>query len=594
MAYAVARQPAAPGDFWLWRTAADPRISSDGSWVVYVEGWNERGGDASCTNLRLMSTDGRQRTSLTNGAWRDRFPRWSPDHTRIAWLSDRGGKTQIWARRVDAGQETALTKLDEPPLAFAWSPDGNSIAFTARVPAKSNPPAWAPPGILPLLAAPPAGPAQIFVVPAAGGNARRLSTDELDYRGEPAWMPNGQSIICAERGGEIFALRPVDGVTRQLTHSGEINREPVPSPDGTKIAYTGASAHQSYAVRKLSVMNADGSRSKLLGGTLDRDVRHPQWSNESRTVYFLADDRAVTHVYAARNDGTARQLTNRAERLRGFSLADNGRAVTVRSSATEGSAVFTFMTDVPAGGWTLSDVNQQLLAERDWGAVEEMPYESAGKTIQAWLVKPPQFDASRKYPLLLDIQEAPPRMWGVEFPLRAQIFAAHGFVVLCVNPRGTPGYGEEFGDLLATQVPGDPADDLMRGVDGAVAKGYIDPNRIMIAGGLTAAWLLGHTDRFAAAVTRHPIVDWVTYPNAPRWMRALPWDDPEQYVKHSPVFFAKSFKTPTLVIASPEDPQSDELYHALQARKVRSAMVRIGDTPGALVQELEATLGWLK
>jgi acylaminoacyl-peptidase len=563
--------------------------------VVYVEGWSDRAKDVVYGNLWLLSSDGRQRLSLTQGPWRDRSPRWSPDHTRIAWLSDRDGKTQIWTRRVDASQASAVTNLDEPPLALAWSPDGNSIAYTARVPAKPAPPVWAPPAILPQLHAPSTGAVQIFVVPAGGGTRRRLSSGELDYRGEPAWMPNGQSIVCAERGGEIFGLRLLDGVASQLTRTGEINRDPVPSPDGTKIAYTTAtSAPQSYAVRKLSVMNADGSRPKLLAGTLDRDVRQPQWSNESRTVYFIADDRGATHVYAARSDGAVRQLTARAERLHGFSLADNGRAVTVRSSAAEGAAIFTFMTDAPAGGWTLIDVNQQFLSQRDWGAVEEMPYESAGKNIQAWLVKPPQFDASRQYPLLLDIEDAPPRMRGAEFPLRAHIFAARGFVVLCVNPRGTPGYGEEFGDLLATEVPGDPADDLMRGVDRALAKGYIDPRRIMVEGGLAAAWLLGHTSRFARAVTRHPIVDWLTYPEAARWMRALPWDEPELYVKHSPLFFAANFKTPTLVIAGEHDPQSDELYRALQARKVDSAMLRLGAAPSASVLELEAALAWLK
>ena len=579
---------------WAWRTAQDPRIAADGSRAIWVETWNDRAGNAVYSNLWFASSDRRDLRRLTEGKWRDRAPRWSPDSTRIAWISDRGGATRIRIRRLDTGAEAVLDTGEAVPLAFAWSPDGKSIAFTARAPAKAAAPAWAPPNLVPLIEKPPAR-VQVFVAAASGGDARRLSEAPLDFAGEPAWMPDGHSIVCAERGGEIFAMRVIDGVLKELTRTGDRNAGPVPSPDGSKIAFTtAAGGPHSYAVRKLAVMNADGTHIRVLAGTLDRDARHPQWSNESRTVYFIADDRGATHVYAARNDGSVRQLTDRAERLHGFSLADNGRAVTVRSSATEGSAVFTFATDVPAGGWTIVDANQQLMAERTWGAVQEMPYQSAGRTMQAWLVKPPGFDAARKYPLLVDLAEAPARMRGGEFPLRAHIFAAGGWVVLLVNPRGAPGYGREFGDLLASQIPGDPADDVLCAVDRAVAAGAIDPERLALVGGTTAAWLLGHSDRFRAMVTRRPVVDWLTDPDAPRWMRAFPWEDPEQYWKHSPVFFAPAFKASTLVIAGQHDPQSDELYRALQARHVDSAMVKIGDGPAGEIQEVEAVEAWVE
>lgn len=560
--------------------------------MIWVDGWQDRTGNATYRNLWFASSDGKDRRRLTEGKWRDRSPRWSPDATRVAWLSDRGGTTRIWVRLLDRGAETALDTGAAAPLAFAWSPDGGSIAFTAGVAGKATAD-WAPADLLPL-AAKPAAHAQIFVVPAAGGSARQLSNAALDFVGEPAWMPNGRSIVCAERGGEIFAIRAMDGVLKELTRTGDRNAEPVPSPDGSKIAFTTAAAGaHSYAVRKLAVMTADGAHVRILAGTLDRDARHPQWSNESRTVYFIADDRGATHVYAARNDGSVRQLTDGAERLRGFSLADNGRAVTVRSSATEGSAVYTFATDGPAGGWTIVDADQQLLAERNWGAVEPMPFQSAGRTMQAWLVRPPAFEPAREYPLVVDLAEAPVRMRGGEFPLRAHIFAARGWVVLLVNPRGTPGYGQEFGDLLASQVPGDPAEDVLRAVDRAVAAGAIDPRRIALVGGTTAAWLLGHSDRFQAVVTRRPVVDWFTFADAPRWMRAFPWEDPEQYWKHSPIFFAPSFHAPTLVIANRRDSQSEELFRALQARKVDSAIVTLGEGPAAEVQEVEAAEAWV-
>ncbi len=474
-------------------------------------------------------------------------------------------------RRFVTGNRTGHRRLQ--PLRFAWSPDGTSIAFTASVPVHTAP-AWAPPAIVPLLEPRPASPVQVFTVPAAGGEPRRISAEALDFVGEPAWMPNGQSVLCAEKGGEIFSLRIADGAVRELTRndeSAQLYRDPVPSPDGARIAYTAAARKpQYYAVQTLWVMNADGSRARQLAGSLGRDVRHPQWSSDSRTVYFIADDRGATHVYAARNDGSVHPLTARAERLRGFSLADNGRAVTVRSSSTEGSAVFTFTTDVPGGGWTLLDLNQQLMAERDWGAVEELPFESAGKPMQAWLVKPPAFDPARKYPLLLDIRDAPQRMSGAGFSIRDQILAAAGYVVLLANPRGVPGYGEEFGNLLATQIPGDPADDLLRAVDRTLAKSYIDPRRVTVAGGPLAVWLLSHSNRFSSGVVRRLAQS-----------------------RMGPLAFSGDFKVPILTIAGAHDPGADLLLALLQSKRVDSALVRLPATPAGAILELQSTLAWM-
>jgi dipeptidyl aminopeptidase/acylaminoacyl peptidase len=290
-------------------------------------------------------------------------------------------------------------------------------------------------------------------------------------------------------------------------------------------------------------------------------------------------------------------------RLSGFSLADNGMAATVRSNAQAADEAIVFPVDRPANLRVVASPNRDLLAGRMAGAVEEISWPSEGRTIQGWLTKPPGFDPAQKYPLLLDIRDDPRSMCGGEFNLRAQIFAARGFVVLCANPRGTPGYGEEFGNLLRTRFPGDDADDLLRGVDFALAKGYLDARRLAVSGGLLAAWLIGHTSRFQAAVARRPIVDWTMDAALDRdplrhpaeWMGGMPWDDPDQYVKHSPIYFAASFKTPTLVIAEGGDPQAAALYFALQSRKVESALVRLPAVPQIAdrVAEMEAELAWL-
>jgi dipeptidyl aminopeptidase/acylaminoacyl peptidase len=554
-----------PGDLSLWRSITDPRINADGQSAVYVENRVGGTGNSSHSNLWLADTKGKQRRQLTTGEWSDWSPRWSPDGTHIAFLSDRSGKPQIYTMQAEgASLAAAIASGDLVPLEFAWSPDGKMLAFTAA--------------------------GAIYTIAAGGGAAQLLTSKELDYSGEPAWMPDGRSLVCAAKG-QIFSIRIADHAVRALTRNELRNSEPVPSPDGNKIAWLAVPVKpQNYVTRHLWVMNADGSRDRMLSGSLDRDVMHPQWSNDSRTVYFLADDQGSTHMYAGRNDGTARQATNRAERLSWFSLADNGRAVTVRSTATEGGNLITFATDVPGGVITLAQPNDSLMADRHLGPVEEIHYESDGKSIQAYLVKPPQFDAAKKYPLLLDIRDDPRGMYGAEFHLRQQIFASAGYVVLCANPRGTPGYGEEFGHLLRTRFPGDDADDLLRGVDHVIKLGYIDEKRVGVTGGMVAAWLIGHTDRFTGAVLRRPLVDWAgDIARAVQSLGVLPWDDPELYTKRSPIYSSGTIRTRTLIIAGDRDAQSEQMYYALQVRKVESRLMRTSSE----VEEVQAILDWL-
>jgi len=586
-----------PADVAASRTVEDPRVSADGQLVAYVERWNGR------ANLRLVSTDGKRQRAFTNGPWRDRSPRWSPDGARVAFLSDRDGGRGIHIVGLEGGEQPVVSTGESAPLELAWSPDGRSIAFTAAIAPRAAASPWAPPEVLSLLRAAPPD-VELLVVSTDGGAPRQLSQGGFTLRGEPAWMPAGDLVLNsaarAAEGAQIYAVRAADGETRRLTDGSGFNDHPMPSPDGARIAWICASAEPAfYAVRKVCAMGRNGEHRKVLGGLLDRDARYPQWSSDSRTVYFLADDHGATHVYAARGDGTARQATNRAERLDGFSLADNGRAVTVRSSATEGGELVAFAVDLPGGVSTLAAPNQPLLAERAVGAVDEIHFESAGNTVQGWLVWPPKADRARPIPLVVEVSGEPRAMFGYEFPLEAHILAASGYAVLRVNVRGSPGYGEIFGNLLATRLPGDDFDDAMRGVEAAVAKGGIDPGRIALVGGAAAAWALGHATRFTAVVVRRPIVDWTSEVALGRdgwrraaWMGGMPWEQAQRYLERSPLYAAANFTTPTLVIGG--DAQSEELYFALQTRKVESALLTPGppSDPRSQAEELSAILAW--
>jgi acylaminoacyl-peptidase len=648
-----------------WRTVGDPQISPDGQRVVYTLGWNDRTNDAMYTNLWTAEVYGGGERPLTQGPYKDTSPRWSPDGRRLAYLSNRSGRVQIWVRWMDTGQEARITDLQQPPANLAWSPDGGWIAYTARVPAKPDwevrmpeRPAgakWAePPVVVTRLRwrADGAGLLQpgythVFVIPSTGGAPSQITSGDYHHvasgpgrgsGGAIAWSPDGQWILtsCTRlpdaeyslEGPDIWAFSVKDGTARQLTRRPGPDGNPTPSPDGKLIAYTGYDfRHQSYNVTHLYVMDADGSNPRRLTAKLDRDVIHPQWSSDSSAVYFVAEDRGASHLYRAGLDGAVQQLTSGQYRYgtayaasEAFSVSKDGRVAMVRSSSGEPADIVTFSAGAPQTVRPLTAVNHSLLRGRTIGKVEEILYDSFdGRTIQGWILYPPDFDPSKKYPLILDIHGGPHAMYGVEFNHQQQVFAGRGFIVLYTNPRGSSGYGEEFGNIIHTKYPGDDYHDLMSGVDAILKKGYIDPKRLAVTGGsgggLLTAWIIGQTNRFAAAVSQYPVTNWITqvgtadsgYTHAAVWMKAMPWENPEQYLKRSPVFYAKNFQTPTMVITGEQDlrtpmAESEELYFALKARKVPAVLVRIPDEPHGIrgehpshrIAKMEHILGWIE
>ena len=576
-------RPFAPADLMEWREIDGVEIHSGGDQVVYAE----RQGAES--RLWLASTDGKTRRALRQGS----APRWSPDATRLAFLS----ATRVGVIKIDEASE-ALTVTPEGVIAFAWSPDGRTIAYTARVSEPSQETQWAPPALLPQLRM---SRVRLFLVPAAGGEARSVPLGGREPEGDFAWMPDGRSLLMSLsapfdpehplEGPEIYSVRVADFELRRLTRRAGPDFHPVPSPDGSRIAWLSREpAARLHSTAKLWVANADGSRARILAGSLDRDPVQPAWSSDSRTVYFLAEDRGETRVYAARNDGSVRVVLS-APRLHDFSLADNGRAAAVRGP----EELESFPVDLAGTPAVLAAPNRELLAARSTGAVSRFEYQSAGRTIEAWITRPPGFDAGRKYPLVLAIDDTPRRMCSGALRLEAQILASAGMLVLCANARGAPGYGEEFASIVRTGFPGDGFADWMAGLDAAIAREPVDPQRVSILGGLSAAWAIGHTDRFRSAVLRRPIADFTLeaarHPQLTlSQMGAMPWADPEQYTRHSPIYAAGAFKTPALIVAEANDPSAQELYAALRWQRVRSALIHPVDP----VSEMEAVIGWLK
>jgi len=647
---------------WELRSVADPQITKDGKSVIYVLGFNDKMSDQKLSNLWIVSSDGKDNRPLTTGAFRDSSPRISPDGARIAYLSNRSGKVQIHVRWLDGSQEAQITDLQQAPGNIEWSPDGKWVGYTARVPSKPdwsvrlpekpNGAKWADPpivitrlrwtadgqGILQ------PGYTHVFAVPASGGTPKQITNGDYNHGGGPggggggfAWSADGKSVYVstnripdadyALEGGDIYAFSVDDGSVKQLTDRKGPDTDPVPGPGGKKIAYIGHDwKFQSYSVNHLYLMDADGKNSKNITASLDRDVRSPHWSWDGKTIYFLVEDHGNTQLYSADvESGAVKPVTSGVQQLGvggggdGFTLANNSMIATVRSTPNEPGDVVLLPGYRQGAPARLTQVNESLLSQYQLSPVEELTFDSFdGKNMQGWIIKPPNFDPSKKYPFILDIHGGPHAMDGVSFKHEFQIQAAHGYVVLYMNPRGSTGYGEEFGNIIHTHYPGDDYKDLMIGVDKMVEMGYIDPKKLCVTGGsgggLLTAWTIGHTDRFAAAVSQYPVTDWITqagtadggYTHSALWMKTLPWDDPKQFIEHSPIFFAKNFKTPTMVITGEADrrtpiAESEELYFALKAQKVPAVLVRVPDESHGIrghnshyIDKIEYILAWME
>jgi dipeptidyl aminopeptidase/acylaminoacyl peptidase len=605
---------------------AGPQVSPDGRTVVYTRRWVNRVEDRWDASLWIMDADGSHNRFLARGS----SPVWSPDGTRIAYLAEgepRG--TQVWVRWMDAeGAATQVTRVERTPANVQWSPDGKSLGFTMFVPKSTT---WS----IPLPAAPEGarwtatprlverlhyrqdrqgltepGYVHLFVVPAEGGTPRQLTRGDwnVGFRfdmlsAEVGWSftHDGRTIVIEGlnapdadlryRDSELYAVDVATGAMRTLTAERGTWHQPLVSPDGRWIAYTGHPfTPHTYQAEDLYLMAADGSGARRVSAALDRDPADLSWAADGSGVYFSVDDRGGRNVFFAPLSGAVRPVTTGAHYLSLGSVARNGTAFGVRSSPREGADVTRI--DLRRGGVTqLTRVNEDVLGRLRLGEVEEVWYPSTGGArIQGWIVKPPSFDAARKYPLILEIHGGPHGMYNVAFNPMFQNFAANGYVVLYVNPRGSTGYGSDFGNAIDRAYPSVDYDDLMAGVDLVLGRGYVDPARMYVGGcsggGVLTSWVIGHTDRFAAAAVRCPVINWMSFAGetdvplfAGNFFEKPFWEDPAPWLRQSPLMYVGQVKTPTLLMTGDLDlrtpmPQSEEYFAALKTRGVPTALLR--------------------
>ena len=600
-----------------WEWVSGPQISPDGSQIVYTRSWVDKMKDRRRSSVWIMNADGSRSRFLVDGS----APTWSPDGSRIAF-TDEGdsGDAQIFVRWMDdEGSTTQITRVEHSPSNLRWSPEGTQIAFTMTVESPES--EW----VIELDGQPEGaewtgdpkvverlqyrrdrrgyideGYTHVFVVPADGGTPRQISDGDWNHSA-PEWMPDGSSLVFSSlrvekseyvwRESEIYEADVTTGLISPLTTRRGPDQNPVPSPDGRLIAYQGLDFHEdTYRENELYVMNADGSNPRRLAGELGRGLGNVTWAADGSGVYFNASMRGTQNLWFVPLDGEPRAITDGGHILSVSSIDARGTAVGTVSSYQEPPDIVSFDLGNPGMMRHLTEVNDDVLEGVTLGDVEEIWYESVGDyDIQGWIIKPPNFDPSRKYPLMLSIHGGPHGMYNVGFNFGWQNHAANGYVVLYTNPRGSSGYGSEFGNAIKNAYPGQDFDDLMAGVDEVIAKGYVDEDNMFVygcsGGGVLTSWVVGHTDRFAAASANCPVTNWLSFvgtTDGAGWYRnfeEFPWDDPSEHLRRSPLMYVGNVTTPTMLMTGEGDlrtpmPQTEEFYQALRVLDIPALMVR--------------------
>lgn len=645
-----------PLDVFELEYAADPQISPDGSQIVYVRRSMDIMKDRGRSRLWIVNADGTGHRPLTTGDGNASSPRWSPDGTRLLYVSSAEGSTQLYTYWPDTGQAAKITNLTESPGGISWSPDGQWIALTMMVeesaksfvalPPKPDGAEWAKPaktieklkyradgaGYLK------DGYRHIFILPAEGGTPRQLTGGAYNHGGTPTWTPDaGQIIFSANRhadweydplNSEVYALTIADGAIRPLTDRQGPDHSPAVSPDGRQIAYLGFDdTQQGYRVTHLYLMNIDGSGSRPISGGLDRSISRPVWHADGKRIFFQYNTEGNGKIGLADLNGKISTLAND---VGGTSL---GRPYSSGSYSVSKTGRFAytmtrpdFPADVAVGDMRSSEpvrltrVNRDLLDYKTLGSTEEIWFKSSfdSRSVQGWIVKPPDFEPGKKYPLLLEIHGGPFANYGDRFSAEVQLFAAAGYVVLYTNPRGSTSYGEEFGNLIHHNYPGEDYDDLISGVDAVIEKGYVDENNLFVTGGsgggVLTSWIVGKTDRFRAAVAAKPVINWYSFALTADsynffykyWFPGYPWEHTEHYMQRSPLSLVGNVKTPTMLLTGERDyrtpiSESEQYYQALKLRKVDTALVRIPEAghgiaarPSYLISKVLHILKWFE
>src|SRR6266568_3247974 len=616
----TAKHPITFDDLIAMHRLAEAELSPDGKWVAYMVATPDLEANRNATNLWMAPLAGGEAIQLTRTG-KDSSPQWSPDGKSIAFLSARSGDSQVYLLSVDNFEAHALTKLSTGADIVKWSPDGKTIAFTSSVypdckddecnkrrdeeKEKNKVKAHVAEHLLyrHWTHWNEGKRSHLFAVPSDGSAAPRDLTAGADYDippdersgpGDINFSPDGKEICftavtdkmeAISTNGDLFIVPVAGGEAKRITTQPGFDGNPVYSPDGKSIAYH-AQLTPGYESDRWRVMLYDrqSGKNENLSEGFDRSADELAWSPDSKTIYFTAENETHKPVYAmaARAGAEPKKIITDSYNTAISFSADGKTLVFERASLTLPAEIFAASSD-GSNVRQLTHQNDPILAALEMNAPETFWFDGAeGTKVQAMLIRPPKFDATKKYPLLVLLHGGPQTMWSNTWGYRwnAQVFSGAGYVTLMINRRGSTGYGQKFTDEITNDWGG---------------KAYADGMRMAAAGGsyggYMADWIATHTGRFKAIISHASVYDKVAmYATEELWfeehdMQGTPWTNPESYKKWSPSTYAGALgnsKTPTLVIAGERDyrvpyTQSLEFFSALQRQSVPSKRVVFPD-----------------
>ena len=641
-----------PIDVFDLEYISNPEISPNGEMVLFQRNFKDIMTDKNLSNIWVVNFDGSDMRPITTGNHNVSSPKWSNSGKMFTYKSNEEGKSQLYLYNLENNSNQKLTNLQSSIVNVQWSYDDKHILFNSFVetkddefiemPEKPEGAKWNTPPIeiddmvyrYDGRGYRKSGNNQIFILPVEGGTPRQISFLKKNSS-SAIWLDSENVLFSANlsdnsdfepNNSEIYKLNIKSGKIDQLTSRFGPDRSPIVSPDKTKIAFLGYDdKFLGYQQNSLYIMDVNGENVKLISQGFDRNISNINWMKDGNGFYFQYDSEGMTRIASINLNGSVKDIV---DELGGLSLGRpySGGTYTISSS---GRYAFTYgnvynPADLAVGyngsKNRLTDLNKDLFDYKELGKVEEVWYSSSydGKKIQGWLVYPPEFDSSKKYPLILEIHGGPFTNYGFRFSAEVQLFASKGYFVLYTNPRGSTSYGKDFANLIHHNYPSQDYDDLISGVDHVADRNYIDENNLFITGGsgggVLTSWVIGKTDKFKAAVVAKPVINWysfVLYADNisffyKYWFPGMPWDNLEQYMKRSPISYVGNITTPTMLLTGEDDyrtpmAESEQFYAGLKLNKVESMLVRIPGAshgiaarPSNLIAKVNAIIAWFE
>lgn len=604
------RHPVAPEDDDLLRAVFDPQISPDAKRVAYVVRSNEPKKNEYQMSIWVVPLDGKQPARRFTFGTKDHAPRWSPDGRSLAFLADRGEKTQIFLAPLDGGESRQLTTTPHGVNELVWSPDGKRIAYTARVgewkDARDRSPAErAAPRVIKHLLYRFDGIGylddrrmHIFTVDAESGEARQI-TDGDWYDQQPSWSRDGKWIVFSSDResarhdrpnglgrSDVWVVASAGGRARKLTRSRGAAVFPAFSRDGRLVAFQGHENGDAGFVKNFHVMVVPTT-----GGTAPRSISAGvevlrgaplRWLPDGKTVVFLVTERGTQTLYRAGvANGSTSKMLGGDRHIQQFSLSRAADQIAFTASwPSQPPELYARRLGSGARERNLSHANAAFMSVAELGTTRRMTHRAPdGLEIESFVLYPVGYKAGRRYPLVLYIHGGPHMQHPPPFAMRQESLAGAGYLVLMPNPRGSEGYGETFRGMCVRDWGGKDYEDLMTAVDALVQRGVADPERLFVTGysygGFMSAWVVGHTGRFRAAIIGAPIADHISRRGTWDCLGAdevevgSPWENLEEVWQRSPIAHLPHCTTPVLIEHHEGDlrcpiGQGDEVFQTLK------------------------------